>query len=93
MGIKNTELEIQRLIPDTDKTGKNVALGVAGLLIWPIWFAMDFSDAEKIEVNALRQRYNHLVVLASEKECGFEAEPLPPIKIQEDEGGDDDTYS
>ncbi len=91
MGIKNTELEIQRLIPDTDKTGKNVALGVAGLLIWPIWFAMDFSDAEKIEVNALRQRYNHLVVLATEKECSFEVEPLPPIKRGE-EDDDDDSY-
>ncbi len=69
--------EIQRLIPKTDKTGKNVALGVTGFfLIVPLFF-MDLSQAEQVEVNALRQRYNHLLVIAEDKKCGFDAEQIP----------------
>ena len=69
--------EIQRLIPETEKTGKNVALGVTGFfLIVPLFF-MDLSQAEQQEVNAYRQRYNHLLILAGEKNCGVNAEPIP----------------
>src|SRR3954467_8410537 len=28
-----------------NKAGQNVAAGVVGLFIWPLWFAMDFQDA------------------------------------------------
>jgi len=66
------EEEIARLIPETDKTGKNVALGVAGAFLLVPFFFMDLSKAEQIEVNAYRRRYNHLVILAGEKNCGFE---------------------
>jgi hypothetical protein len=27
------------------KTGQNVAAGVVGLVVWPMWFAMDFKGA------------------------------------------------
>ena len=38
--------EIQRLVPQTEKTGKNVALGVTGFfLIVPLFF-IDLSKAE-----------------------------------------------
>jgi len=71
--------EIQRLIPETQKTGKNTALGVSGFfLIVPLFF-MDLSDAEQVEVNAYRKRYNHLLIIAGEKNCGIEAEPIPEI--------------
>ena len=71
--------EIQRLIPETQKTGKNTALGVTGFfLIVPLFF-MDLSDAEQIEVNAYRQRYNHLLIIAGEKNCGIKAEPIPEL--------------
>ncbi len=83
--IDFTENEIFRLIPESEKTGSNVALGVAGaFLIFP-WFFMDFSEAEQIEINALRQRYNHLVILSEEKDCGFEKESIPDFKQQQDQ--------
>jgi len=75
--ITFTESEITRLIPETEKTGTNVALGITGFfLIVPLFF-MDLTESEQIEVNALRQRYNHLVILADEKQCGFEVEEIP----------------
>ena len=69
--ISQTQSEIQRLIPESDKTGKNVALGVAGAFLLVPWFFMDLSDAEKAEINAYQQRYNKLQVIAKEKECAF----------------------
>lgn len=69
--MKGIQAEIQRLIPESDKTGKNVGLGVAGaFLIVPLFF-MDLTESEKIEINAYRQRYNRLEILASEKNCPF----------------------
>ena len=68
--------EIQRLIPQTEKTGKNVALGVTGFfLIVPLFF-MDLSKAEQIEVDAYRQRYNHLLIIAGDRQCGIDAQPI-----------------
>ena len=71
------EEEITRLVPKTDKTGKNVALGITGWFFIVPWFFMDLSQAEQIEVNAYRQRYNHLVVLAADKNCGMERQQIP----------------
>lgn len=72
--------EIQRLIPQTKKTGKNVALGVTGFfLIVPLFF-MDLSKAEQIEVDAYRRRYNHLLIIAGDKQCGIEEQPIPEFK-------------
>lgn len=69
--MKFVETELRRLIPETDKTGKNVALGVAGaFFIVPLFF-MDLSETEKIEVNAYRQRYNRLNILGVDKNCEF----------------------
>lgn len=74
------EGEIQRLIPESQKTGKNVALGVAGAFLIVPWFFMDLSKAEQIEINALRQRYNHLVIIADEKQCGLKAKEIPEFE-------------
>jgi hypothetical protein len=74
------EQEIQRLIPKTEKTGKNVALGITGFFLIVPWFFMDLSKAEQIEVNALRQRHNHLVILSEEKECGLEKKQIPDFQ-------------
>ena len=69
--------EIQRLIPKTEKTGKNVALGVTGFFcLVPLLF-MDFSQAEQVEVDAYRQRYNHLLIIADDKQCGIKGQPIP----------------
>lgn len=72
--------EIQRLIPQTDKTGKNVALGVAGFFLLVPLFFMDLSQAEQMEIDAYRQRYNHLLIIAGDKQCGIEGQPIPDFK-------------
>jgi hypothetical protein len=56
------------------KVGQNVAAGVAGLFIWPLWFAMDFQGAAGKEVAALQTRQQYLGTLADQRRCG-EAAP------------------
>lgn len=83
--------DIAALIPDADKTGKNVVLGVVGLWLIVPWFFMDFSEAEQVEINALRRRHNNLVAIASEKNCGFDDKPIPafvPPKKDENDSKD-----
>lgn len=69
--------EMQRLVPQTEKTGKNVALGVTGFFFLVPLFFMDLSQAEQMEVDAYRQRYNHLLIIAGDKQCGVEGKPIP----------------
>jgi hypothetical protein len=71
--------EIQRLLPETDKTGKNIALGVAGWFLLVPWFFMDFKDAEKQEYEAYRQRYNYLASIAVDKKCEGKRASYPSI--------------
>jgi hypothetical protein len=70
--MASIQSQITELLPQTDKTANRVGWGVAGLFIWPLWFAMDLSDAEKHEVEALRQRYNYLLSISQTKKCGLE---------------------
>ena len=72
--------EIQRLMPNRDKTGKNVALGVAGYFLLVPWFFMDFKNAEAQEYEAFRQRYNHLATIAIDKRC--DVSPQEYMSIQ-----------
>ena len=78
--ISNINSEISSLLPDTQKTGKNVALGVAGAFLLVPWFFMDFSEAEQVEVNALRRRHNNLIAISAEKKCGFEDRQIAPFE-------------
>ena len=83
------EDEIQRLIPQTDKTGKNVALGVTGFFfIIPLFF-MDLSKAEQIEIDAYRRRYNHLLIIAGDKQCGSERTEIPKFDQPKNDGTGD----
>ncbi|MBF0254251.1 MAG: hypothetical protein HQL11_03910, partial [Candidatus Omnitrophica bacterium] len=75
-----TQEEINRLIPQTDKTGKNVLLGVTGFFFIVPLFFMDLSKAEQMEINALRQRYNHLAIIAGDKNCSDQPEQIPDFK-------------
>ena len=68
---------MQDVLPKTEKTGKNVALGVAGAFFLVPWFFMDFSSAEQVEYEAYRNRYNHLASIAISKECGIEKKVYP----------------
>ncbi len=51
------------------KTAQNVAAGVAGLFIWPLWLAMDFQGAASAEQTALEARNAHLARLAADRGC------------------------
>lgn len=75
--------EITRLMPETEKTGTNVALGVTGAFLLVPLFFMDFSEAEQVEVNAYRQRYNNLVIIAEDKKCGMSGEQIPEFQQKE----------
>ena len=67
------------------KAGQNVAAGVAGLLVWPLWFAMDFKGAASKEVTALQARQQYLTSLAAQR-CAKPATvavaptPAPPSR-------------
>lgn len=52
------------------KVAQNVAAGVAGLLIWPIWFVMDFKGAASTDQEALKQRNIYLASMATSERCG-----------------------
>src|SRR5258708_23873945 len=58
------------------KVGQNVAAGVAGLVVWPLLFAMDFQDAPGKEVAALQSRQQYLTTLA-EQRCAAAPPPKP----------------
>ena len=83
--LRHAETEIQRLVGQKDKTGKNVALGVAGWFFLVPWFFMDFKNAEAEEYEAYRQRYNHLVAIAIDKKCDVEEVDLPSVEEMKEE--------
>ena len=74
--LELTGKDIIALMPQTDKADKNTRLGVAGVFLLVPFFFMDISKAEQIEVNALTKRYNHLIEIAVEKDCGFYLQPI-----------------
>jgi hypothetical protein len=51
------------------KVAQNVAAGVAGLFIWPLWFAMDFQGTAGTEIAALQSRQTYLASVANQKGC------------------------
>lgn len=77
--MANVQGEMNRLLPKSDKTGKNVALGVAGWFLLVPWFFMDFKNAEQTEYEAYRQRYNNLASIALSKGCDVEPQQYPSI--------------
>jgi hypothetical protein len=59
------------------KVAQNIAAGVIGIVIWPVWFGMDFQGAAGKEVSALQSRQQYLATVA-EQRCGA----VPPVPIQ-----------
>jgi hypothetical protein len=49
------------------KVAQNVGAGVIGLVIWPVWFGMDFKDAAGKDAAALEARQKYLTVLATQR--------------------------
>ena len=52
LSMSEAQSKMQRLVGDTDKTGQNAELGVAGVFLLVPWFFMDLKDGEKVEYDA-----------------------------------------
>ena len=59
------------------KVAQNVGAGVVGLVIWPVWFGMDFKHAAGKDAAALQARQQYLTTLA-EQRCAPGYRPPPP---------------
>lgn len=68
--MSQIDASIASKLPETQKTGTNVALGVAGLFFLVPWFFMDFTESEQIEIEALRNRHTRLTAIGADKGCG-----------------------
>jgi hypothetical protein len=49
------------------KVAQNVAAGVAGIVVWPLLFAMDTKGAASTEMTALQARQEYLTRLAEQR--------------------------
>jgi hypothetical protein len=68
MEIQANNARVQQLADEKGwKTTQNVAAGVAGLVVWPLWFAMDFKGAADTDMAALQSRQQYLAELAKQK--------------------------
>lgn len=85
---KFIEDEIARLLPESDKRDRNMVLAViGGLLATPF---IDLSDAERIEMNAYKDRYERLDKIAEKKFC---RRPEPPLLPEESSVNNEDMDS
>ena len=67
--MAHIQSQVDKLIPESNKTAKNVGLGVAGWFFLVPWFFMDFSEAEKVEIKAYQERYLSIEKLYSRNGC------------------------
>ena len=66
--IEANNMKTQQLANEQGwKVAQNVGAGVVGLVIWPVWFGMDFKDAAGKEAAALQARQQYLTVLATQR--------------------------
>ena len=75
---KKIRQKVKKMIPAVKKADKKRTLLMlsGGLLIIP-WFFLDLSDADKIETNAQRARYNYLVDRGVKRNCRLK---IPQMK-------------
>ena len=58
------------------KVAQNVVTGVGGLVIWPLWFGMDWKGAANKDAASLQARQQYLTTLATER-CKPTTPPPP----------------
>ena len=75
---KKIRQKVKKMLPAVKKADKKRTLLMlsGGLLIIP-WFFLDLTDADKIEANAQRARYNYLVDRGVKRNCRLK---IPQIK-------------
>jgi hypothetical protein len=59
------------------KVAQNVAAGVVGIVVWPVWFAMDAKGAASTDAAALKARQEYLVNLANQRCTQAQSSPPP----------------
>ena len=68
--VVNIHDDISDLLNEkSDKKGKNIGLGIAGLFFFPLWFGLDLNDSQEVELRAYKKRVNVLQQLDKEKDC------------------------
>lgn len=73
--IQANNAKVQQLADEKGmKVAQNVAAGVVGLIVWPMFFAMDTKGAASTDIANLQARQEYLARLA-EQRC---RQPLPP---------------
>jgi hypothetical protein len=78
--IEANNAQAQKLADENHvKIAQNVAAGVVGLVIWPVWFAMDAKGAAGTEMDALEARQQYLSTLAAQR-CNQSPPQLPPLR-------------
>ena len=91
--IASNNYRIESLYSEHERArDSNVAIGVVGaLLFWPALFALDTSDAERVEAQALSDRNRYLASIGQKKDCQGTAVPVevkfeapPPADAQSD---------
>ena len=76
--IEANNVQAEKLAEENHaKIAQNVAAGVVGVVVWPVWFAMDAKGAAGTEMDALKARQQYLASLA-EQRCAQPAAPPPP---------------
>jgi hypothetical protein len=60
------------------KVVQNVAAGVVGIVVWPVWFAMDAKGAAGTDAAALQARQEYLVNLAGQRCAPAPQQPPQP---------------
>jgi hypothetical protein len=76
--IEANNVQAEKLADENHaKIAQNVAAGVVGVVIWPVWFAMDAKGAAGTEMDALKARQQYLASLAAQR-CVPPAAALPP---------------
>jgi hypothetical protein len=75
--VKKYRRNIQKRIPSIKAADKKrTILMISGALLIVPWFFLDFSDADKIEANAVRARHNYLADRAEKLKCRFKVSYL-----------------
>ncbi len=73
--IEANNVQAEKLAEENHaKIAQNVAAGVVGVVVWPVWFAMDAKGAAGTEMDALKARQQYLAALA-EQRCPRAAAP------------------
>jgi hypothetical protein len=75
--IEANNMQAEKLAEENHaKIAQNVVAGVVGVVVWPVWFAMDAKGAAGTEMDALKARQQYLVSLA-EVRCAKPGAPPP----------------